>query len=106
LTAKLDPKAQLRESAGRMKERVSATAGEVTGKVTNKTGEVTSKVTHKTGEVTSKVADKTGTAGQQLRGSAAKAARNADQQRVPLAVAAGVAVLLGAAWIVWVMRRR
>jgi hypothetical protein len=63
-------------------------------------------VTNKTGEVTSKVADKAGTAGQQLRGSAAKAARSADQQRLPLAVAAGVTVVLAAAWIVWVVRRR
>jgi hypothetical protein len=106
LTAKLDPKTQLRETRDRVKERVSATTGEVAGKVTGKTGEVTSKVTGKTGEVTSKVADKAGTVGQQLRGTAAKAARGADQQRVPLAVAAGVAVLLTGAWIVWVMRRR
>lgn len=91
LTNKLDPKvqarekkAQLRETAGRMKERVSAT----------------------TGEVTSKVTDKAGTAGQQLRGTAAKAAHGADGQRVPLAVVAGVAVLLTGAWIAWVMRRR
>ena len=95
LTAKLDPKTQLRETRDRVKERVSAT-----------TGEVTSKVADKTGEVTSKVADKAGTVGQQLRGTAAKAARGADQQRVPLAVAAGVAVVLGAVSIVWGMRRR
>jgi hypothetical protein len=95
LTAKLDPKTQLRETTDRMKERVSATAGEVTSKVTNKTGEVTSKVT-----------GQAGTVGQQLRGSTAKAARGADQQRVPLAVAAGVAVLLAGAWIAWVKMRR
>ena len=95
LTTKLDPKARLRETRDRVKERVSAT-----------TGEVASKVTGKTSEVTSKVADKAGPVGQQLRGTAAKAARGADQQRVPLAVAAGVAVLLGAVSIVWVMRRR
>ena len=59
-----------------------------------------------TGEVTSKVTDKAGTVGQQVRGTAAKAARGADEQRVPLAVAAGVAVLLAGAWIAWVMRRR
>jgi Protein of unknown function (DUF3618) len=91
LTNKLDPKvqlretkAQLRETAERMKGRVSAT----------------------TGEVTSKVTDKAGTVGQQLRGTAAKAAHGADEQRVPLAVVAGVAVLLMGAWITWVMRRR
>ena len=95
LTAKLDPKTQLRETRDRVKERVSAT-----------TGEVASKVTGKTGEVTSKVAGKAGTVGQQLRGTASKAAHGADQQRVPLAVTAGVAVLLTGAWIVWVMRRR
>ena len=95
LTAKLDPKAQLRETRDRVKERVSATTGEVTGKVTSKTG-----------EVTSKVAGKAETVGQQLRGSTAKAARGADRQRVPLAVAAGVAVLLAGAWIAWAMRRR
>ena len=95
LTAKLDPKTQFRETTDRVKQRVSATAGEVTSKVTNKTG-----------EVTSKVADKAGPVGQQLRGTAAKAARGADEQRVPLAVAAGGAVLLGAVCIVWGMRRR
>ena len=84
LTAKLDPKVQLRETAERMKGRVSAT----------------------TGEVTSKVTDQAGTVGQQVRGTAAKAARGADEQRVPLAVAAGVAVLLAGAWIAWAMRRR
>jgi hypothetical protein len=91
LTNKLDPKvqlqekrAQLRETAERMKGRVSAT----------------------TGEVTSKITDKAGTTGQQLRGTAAKAARSADEQRVPLAVVAGVAVLLMGAWITWVVRRR
>jgi hypothetical protein len=84
LTNKLDPKVQLRETAERMKGRVSAT----------------------TGEVTSKVTDKAGTVGQQVRTTAAKAARGADEQRVPLAVAAGVAVLLAGAWIAWVMRRR
>jgi uncharacterized protein DUF3618 len=88
LTNKLDPKvqlqetkAQLRETAGRMKGRVSA-------------------------EPTSKITDKAGTVGQQVRGTAAKAARGADEQRVPLAVVAGVAVLLAGAWITWVMRRR
>ena len=106
LTAKLDPKTQLRETRDRVKERVSATTGEVASKVTGKTGEVTSKVAGKTSEVTSKVADKAGPVGQQLRGTAAKAARGADQQRVPLAVAAGVAVVLGAVSIVWGMRRR
>jgi hypothetical protein len=91
LTNKLDPKVQLqetktqfRETAERMKGRVSAT----------------------TGEVTSKITDKAGTVGQQVRGTAAKAARNADQQRVPVAVVAGAAVLLAGAWIAWVMRRR
>lgn len=91
LTNKLDPKvqlrerkAQLRETAERMKGRVSAT----------------------TGEATSKVTDKAGSVGQQLRGTAAKAARGADEQRVPLAVVAGVAVLLMGAWVTWVMRRR
>jgi uncharacterized protein DUF3618 len=84
LTNKLDPKVQLRETAERMKGRVSAT----------------------TGEVTSKVTDKAGTVGQQVRTTAAKAARGADEQRVPLAVAAGVAVLLVGAWITWAMRRR
>jgi hypothetical protein len=91
LATKLDPKAQLRDTkaqfrdtAGRMKDRVSATTGEVTGKIT----------------------DKAGTVGKQLRGTTAKAARNADEQRGPLAVAAGVAVLLVGAWITWVMRRR
>ncbi len=84
LTNKLDPKVQLRETAERMKGRVSAT----------------------TGEVTSKVTDKAGTVGQQVRTTAAKAVRGADEQRVPLAVTAGVAVLLVGAWITWVMRRR
>jgi len=91
LTNKLDPKVQLqetkaqfRETAGRMKGRVSATTGEVARKIT----------------------DKAGTVGQQVRGTAAKAARGADEQRVPLAVVAGVAVLLAGAWITWVMRRR
>ena len=91
LTNKLDPKVQLqetkaqfRETAERMKGRVSAT----------------------TGEVASKITDKAGTVGQQVRGTAAKAARNADQQRVPVAVVAGAAVLLAGAWIAWVMRRR
>jgi hypothetical protein len=91
LTNKLDPKvqlrerkAQLRETAERMKGRVSATTGEATNKVTDKAGSV----------------------GQQLRGTAAKAARGADEQRVPLAVVAGVAVLLMGAWVTWVMRRR
>ena len=84
LTNKLDPKVQLRETAERMKGHVSAT----------------------TGEVTSKVTDKAGTVGQQVRTTAAKAARGADEQGVPLAVAAGVAVLLVGAWITWVMRRR
>jgi hypothetical protein len=84
LTNKLDPKAQLRETAEHRTGRVSAT----------------------TGEVTSKVTDKAGTVGQQVRTTAAKAARGADEQRVPLAVAAGVAVLLVGAWITWVMRRR
>ncbi len=84
LATKLDPKAQLRGTAGRMKDRVSATTGEVTGKIT----------------------DKAGTMGQQLRASAAKAARSADEQRVPLAVTAGVAALLLGAGIAWVMRRR
>jgi hypothetical protein len=84
LTNKLDPKVQLQETAERMKGRLSAT----------------------TGEVTSKVTDKAGTVGQQVRATAAKAARGADEQRVPLAVAAGVAVLLAGAWITWVMRRR
>ena len=84
LTNKLDPKVQLRETAGRMKGRVSAA----------------------TGEATSKITDKAGTVGQQVRGTAAKAARGADEQRVPLAVVAGVAILLMGAWITWVMRRR
>ena len=91
LTNKLDPKVQLqetkaqfRETAGRMKGRVSATTGEVARKIT----------------------DKAGTVGQQVRGTAAKAARNAHQQRVPVAVVAGAAVLLAGAWIAWVMRRR
>jgi uncharacterized protein DUF3618 len=80
LTAKLDPKTQLRETTDRVKQRVSATAGDVTSKA--------------------------GTVGQQLRGTAAKAARGADEQRVQLAVVAGVAVLLMGAWITWVVRRR
>jgi hypothetical protein len=84
LTAKLDPKTQLRETAEHVKDRVSATTGEVTSKVTGRAG----------------------TVGQQLRGAAAKAARGADERRVPLAVAAGVAVLLAGAWIAWAMRRR
>jgi uncharacterized protein DUF3618 len=84
LTAKLDPKIQLRQTKERMKERVSATTGEVTSKVTGKAGTVR----------------------QQLRGTGAKAARGADDQRVQLAVVAGVAVLLSGAWITWVMRRR
>jgi len=91
LTSKLDPKvqlqetkAQLRETAERMQGRVSAT----------------------TGEVSSKITDKAGAVGQQLRGTAAKAARGADEQRVPVAVVAGVAVLLIGAWITWVVRRR
>jgi hypothetical protein len=84
LTAKLDPKTQLRETTGRVKDRVSATAGEVTSKVTGKAG----------------------TVGGQLRGTAARAARGADEQRVPLAAVAGVAVLLMGAWIIWVVRRR
>jgi len=84
LTAKLDPKTQLRQTKERMKERISATTGEVTSKVTGKAG----------------------TVGQQLRGTAAKAARGADEQRVQLAVVAGVAVLLMGAWITWVVRRR
>jgi predicted RNA-binding protein Jag len=84
LTAKLDPKTQLRQTKERMKERVSATTGEVTSKVTGKAGAV----------------------GQQLRGTAAKAARGADEQRVQLAVVAGVSVLLMGAWIIWVVRRR
>ena len=91
LATKLDPKAQLRETAGRMKERVSATTGEVTGKAKEKAGTVK---------------EKAGTAGKQLRDTTAKAARGADEQRVPLAVAAGVAVLLLGAWITWVVRRR
>jgi hypothetical protein len=84
LTTKLDPKAQLRDTAGRMKTRVSAVTGQVAGKIT----------------------DKAGPAGQRLRGTAAKAARGADEQRVPLAVAAGVAALLLGTWMTWVMRRR
>lgn len=84
LTNKLDPKVQLRETAERMKGRVSATTGEVTSKVTGKAG----------------------TVGQQVRTTAAKAARGADEYRMPLAVAAGVAVLVAGAWIAWVMRRR
>ena len=56
LTAKLDPKAQLRETAEH-EGRVSATTGEVTSKVTGQAG----------------------TVGQQLRGTAAKAARGADE---------------------------
>jgi hypothetical protein len=84
LTTKLDPKLRLRETAERMKGRVSATTGEVTSKVTGRAG----------------------TVGQQLRGAAAKAARGADERRVPLAVAAGVAVLLAGAWIAWARRRR
>ena len=84
LTNKLDPKVQLRETAERMKGRVSAT----------------------TGEVTSKVTDKAGTVGQQVRTTAAKAARGADEHRMPLAVAAGLAVLVAGAWIAWAMRRR
>jgi len=84
LTAKLDPKTQLRQTRERMKERVSATTGEVTSKVTGKAG----------------------TVGQQLRGTAAKAARGADEQRVQLAVVAGVTALLMGAWITWVVRRR
>ena len=91
LTNKLDPKVQLqetkaqfRETAERMKGRVSAT----------------------TGEVASKITDKAGTVGQQVRGTAATAARRTDGQRVQLAVVAGVAVLLTGAWITWVMRRR
>jgi hypothetical protein len=84
LTAKLDPKTQLRQTRERMKERVSATTGEVTSKVTGQAG----------------------TAGQWLRGTTAKATRGADEQRVQLAVVAGVAVLLSGAWTAWVMRRR
>jgi peptide subunit release factor 1 (eRF1) len=84
LSAKLDPKTQLRETAEHVKGRVSAT----------------------TSEVTSKVTDRAGTVGQQLRGATAKAARSADENRVPLAVAAGVAVLLAGAWITWAIRRR
>jgi hypothetical protein len=84
LTAKLDPKTQLRETAEHVKDRVSATTGEVTSKVTGRAG----------------------TVGQQLRGAAAKAARSADERRVPLAVAAGAAVLLAGAWIAWARRRR
>jgi len=84
LTAKLDPKAQLRQTRERMKERVSATTGEVTSKVTGKAG----------------------TVAQQLRGTAAKVSRGADEQRAQLTVVAGVAVLLTGAWITWVMRRR
>jgi hypothetical protein len=84
LTAKLDPKTQLRQTKERMKERVSAATGEVTSKVTGKAGTVE----------------------QRLRGTTAKAARGADEQRVQLAVVAGVAVLLTGAWLTWVMRRR
>ena len=84
LTNKLDPKLQLRETAERMKGRVSATTGEVTSKVTGKAG----------------------TVGQQVRTTAAKAARGADEHRMPLAVAAGVAVLVAGAWIAWAIRRR
>jgi hypothetical protein len=84
LTVKLDPKAQLRQTTDRVKERGSAT----------------------TGEVTSKVTAKAGTVGQRLRGTASKAVRSADEQRGPLAAVAGVAVLLMGAWITWVVRRR
>ena len=84
LTAKLDPKAQLRETRERMKERASATTGKVTSKVTGKAG----------------------TVAQQLRGTAAKVSRGADEQRAQLTVVAGVAVLLMGAWITWVVRRR
>jgi len=80
LTAKLDPKTQLRQTRERMKERASATTGKVTSKA--------------------------GTVAQQLRGTAAKASHGADEQRVQLAMVAGVAVLLTGAWITWVMRRR
>ena len=91
LTNKLDPKVQLQEKKAQLRE----TAGRMKGRVSTTTGEVTSKIT-----------DKAGTAGQQLRGTAAKAAHSADEQRVPLAVVAGVAVVLMGAWITWVMRRR
>lgn len=91
LTNKLDPKVQLQETKAQLRE----TAGRMKGRVSAATGEATSKIT-----------DKAGTVGQQVRGTAAKAARGADEQRVPLAVVAGVAVLLAGAWITWVMRRR
>ena len=84
LTAKLDPKAQLRDTAERVKTRVSAAAGQTAGKI----------------------ADKAGPAGQRLRGTAAKAAHGADEHRVPLAAAAGVAVLVLGNWVIWAMRRR
>ena len=91
LTNKLDPKVQLQETKTQLRE----TAGRMKGRVSAATGEATSKIT-----------DKAGTVGQQVRGTAAKAAQGADEQRVPLAVVAGVAVLLAGAWITWVMRRR
>jgi ABC-type transporter Mla subunit MlaD len=83
LTAKLDVKAQLKDTAGRMKDRVSAVTGEVTGKITDKAG-----------------------AAEQLRGTAAKVTHAADEQRIPFAVAAGGLVLLAGAWLTWVIRRR
>jgi hypothetical protein len=91
LTNKLDPKVQLQETKAQLRE----TAQRMKGRVSTTTGEVSSKIT-----------DKAGTVGQQLRGTAAKAARGADEQRVPVAVVAGVAAVLMGAWITWVMRRR
>jgi hypothetical protein len=84
LSAKLDPTAQVRDTAVRMRTRVSAAAGQVAGKIT----------------------DRAGPAGQRLRGTATKAARGADEHRVPLAVAASVAVLVLGTWVMWAMRRR
>ena len=84
LTAKLDVKAQLKDAAGHVKERISGARDEATGKITQKTA----------------------AARQQLRGTTKRAARTAGEQRVPLAVAAGVALLALSAWMAWLIRRR
>jgi hypothetical protein len=91
LATKLDPKAQLRDTVARMKGRASAARYRASAAA---------------GEATGKITDKAGAAAQQLRGTAAKAARGTGERRVPLAVAAGVSALLAGAWIIWVVRRR
>ena len=84
LTAKLDPKTQFQQAAERAKGRAAEAAGQARKRLTGTTENVT----------------------QQVRTTSARVVHTADEQRMAFMAGAATFVVVGGAWMTWVMRRR